>query len=49
MWRQWADGGKVDVESDEQLEEVTRLEVQPGVDSWSVRGMVDPRLPSVER
>ena len=47
------DGGEVDDDSDEELEEVTRLggdeeKYRPEEDMRSVRRMVDPRLPSVK-
>ena len=51
--RDETDGGEVDDDSDEQLEEVTRLgcdveKDRPEEDLRSVRRMVDPRLPSVK-
>ena len=51
--RDETDGGEVDDDSDEQLEEVTRLggdveKYRPEEDVRSVRRMVDPRLPSVK-
>ena len=51
--RDETDGGEVDDDSDEQLEEVTRLggdveKYRPEEDLRSVRRMVDPRLPSVK-
>ena len=51
--RDETDGGEVDDDSDEQLEEVTRLggdveKYRPEEDLRSVRRMVDPRLPPVK-
>ena len=51
--RDETDGGEIDDDSDEQLEEVTRLgcdveKYRPEEDLRSVRRMVDPRLPSVK-
>ena len=51
--RDETDAGEVDDDSDEQLEEVTRLggdveKYRPEEDLRSVRRMVDPRLPSVK-